>query len=148
LGGSTEKEEGDEVSDIDWEAVHAEREAEKRSNARDHIAKLSDVLLRSFDSLIDAEDAKKAADKEHRDAKQSYTDTLAGLAGVKIGSRVTRTRTIGRIRSKREQTQTFEVGGIFLSGYTELSLRGKTVLKNGSIGEWHDIGTEWELVKD
>ncbi len=136
------------MSEIDWDARYAERETEERAKFRQFLATAGPAHLGNYNAMIEAIDAEAAAKKAKIAATTAYVNGLAEAAGVKIGSRVTRTRLIG-YRDKKEQTQTFEVTRISL-GYKHDSLHlfGKTILKTGGIGGLCDIGTDWKLVKE
>jgi hypothetical protein len=135
------------AEEMNWEARYEQREAEKRANAR-LIVSAKPQVLEFFDSLIAAEDANKAVAKAYEKSLQAYTNALAEAAGVKIGSRVTRKRDMGYGQKRRKVEQTFVVTNISLYGYLHLSLRGKTILRFGGEGTFHDIGTDWELVPE
>lgn len=130
-----------------WEDEIKERNEIRRINVRAILAEKSAVLVEAFDLLSSATAKAAEAEDAEKVARAAYTVLLAEAAGLKIGSRVTRTRDVGWRPNRKIQVQTFEVTRISLEGFSDLYLYGKTVLKNGALGETHNIGISWELVK-
>lgn len=122
------------------------REQERAQRDREAVAKLqAENLMAQWETTCAAKDSLNAAKATYSLEHDRYTEMLAAALNVTVGMRVTRTR--HRHGNQVPRTQTFEVTKFALYLPTTLTLWGRTVRKDGTMGEVFDIGTDWERAK-
>jgi len=116
---------------------------------RESVAQLEvEGLVTQWDVVVAAKRTEKEAQEAHKQERDRYKAMLAEALGVTVGMRVTRTKERSW-RDKTLVTQTFEVTGWKLTvSPAMLSLHGRTIRKDGTLGETHEIGSRWERVKE
>ena len=126
------------------EATFTERMEQFRRN--EVVALQSLEILAQWDRLKVSEEAMSAARMNVAHERQKYTDMLAAARKVTIGMHVSVTKRHGYKQDSPLRTTVYEVTSYTLYGSTNLLLRGRTIRKDDSIGEIHDIGTGWKVV--
>jgi hypothetical protein len=104
-------------------------------------------LMTQWNKLKAAEEAAKTASSAEVVERSEYTRMLAEALKVPIGSRVSVTRKVGYKMGGKMQTKTYEVTSFALWGSSSLRLWGRTVKRDGSLGENFEIGTDWKRVE-
>ncbi len=121
--------------------VYAQQEAKKR----EEVASLQAVdLMVQYDILTAANQAVEDAKKTASEAKTKFADMLAAAYKITVGMRVSVTK---RTWKRAEPTTTvYEVIGWNHWAGANLTLKGRTVRKDGSLGDAHDISGDWKRV--
>lgn len=132
---------------MDEEQANREYKERRDQQEREEIARLkADNLMAQWEVVKAAKVAADAAMDAHIAERLKFTEMLAGALNIKIGMRVT--KTVGPTW-KRHNTmvKTYEVNKYaVLYNPTQLTLWGRTVKKDGTLGEVFEIGTGWERV--
>lgn len=138
--------------EVDWndpQSVQRWRDAKdlKREQAkREEVARLQATeLMAQYDAMTAADEAVKAADKTASEAKTKFADMLAAALKITVGMRVSVTTTSSWSR-KTSRTTVYEVVRWTHAGGANLTLRGNPVRKDGTLGEQHDISSDWKRV--
>jgi len=136
------------MAEIDYEELGRKMEEARKQRDREAIAMLkAESLMAQWEKLTAAEESAKQAKTIEQQERQRYTDMLAEALNVKIGMRVERTRKVGFRNGGMIQTKTYEVTRYSLYvNATSLCLWGRTVRKDGTLGDVFEIGTDWKRV--
>lgn len=127
------------------DAWYEEIEKRRAERSREEIAKIqAEGLMEQWEALKAAEIAQKQAEEFTCTQRGKYRDMLASALGVRIGTRVSVTKRHGCGPKAQMRTSIYEVSKIVVYGATALSLYGRTAKKDGSLGEVHNIGTDWK----
>jgi hypothetical protein len=130
------------MDDMAFMADYPERMQQER---REEVAQLqAERLMAQWEALQAARAATVTAKKYEASERQKYTDMLASALRITVGMRVTTTRRTWK--RKEATTKTYEVTHYTLDGATTLSLTGRTVRKDGTIGAVFEIGADWKRV--
>ena len=123
-------------------------EKARKQRDREALAKLQAAdLMAQWETVEATEQAADEARKAVIAARQKYTAMLAEALNVRVGMRVTQTRKQGYVNGGTLVTKTYEVTDFSLYfGPTNLRLWGRTVRKDGSLGERFEIGTDWQRI--
>lgn len=130
------------------EKVIIDHEALSRERQREEIAELQATdLMRQWECFQAEKKAETDAHKAQVEAHDKFTRMLAEALRVKIGMRVSVTKSHGYGQKKTMRTTVYEV--TYFSHYrgATLNLKGKTVLKSGALGEVRDIDSDWQRVE-
>jgi hypothetical protein len=97
------------------------------------------------DAIYEANAESNKADAKRRDAETAYATALAETLGVKIGSVVTTSSTSWP--SQKQVIRRYRVEKITYKSYgvVPLALIARTIRKDGTDGERHELWQDWKL---
>jgi hypothetical protein len=99
--------------------------------------------------LYQIRDEERALSDRRRGLEQQLAAAIAEKMGVKIGTIVRENCSIGYGPKRKEVIKRYRVVSISLSSYkrNDLSLKARTIRKDGSDGEVHELWRDWEVEK-